>query len=130
MKATDFSPLVTPGGSGEPRVYELRTYKAAPGKLPALLGRFRDHTTKLFAKHGMDQLGDWVPTEAKDGAGDTLIYILAHMDLAAQQNSFKGFRADPAWLKARADSEVGGPLTVTNGVQSVSMKPADFSRAK
>ncbi len=33
------------------KLYELRTYYAAEGKLDALLSRFRDHTTKLFAKH-------------------------------------------------------------------------------
>ena len=39
------------------RVYELRTYYAAPGKLDALNARFRDHTCKLFEKHGMTNVG-------------------------------------------------------------------------
>jgi hypothetical protein len=30
------------------RVFELRTYYAAPGKMDALHARFRDHTCKLF----------------------------------------------------------------------------------
>lgn len=130
LQPTDFSPAVTPDKAAAPRVFELRTYKAAPGKLENLLARFRDHTTTLFAKHGMTQFGYWVPTEQKDGAGDTLIYILAHKSLADAETSFKEFRADPAWVKAKADSEAGGALTVTGGVQSLMMKPTDFSPAK
>lgn len=130
MKTTDFSPEVKPSKTGTPRLYEIRNYKAAPGKLDELLARFRNHTTGLFKKHGMTQLGYWVPTEAKDGAGDTLIYVLAHKDRQAWETSFKNFRADPEWLKAKSDSEKSGPLTVTNGVTSVLMSPVDFSAAQ
>src|SRR4051812_21541299 len=49
---TDFSPVAVKSGKpGE--VFELRTYTAAEGKLGALDARFRDHTLKLFEKHGM-----------------------------------------------------------------------------
>ncbi len=130
LTPTDFSPLVKPESSNTPRIYELRTYHAAPGKLDNLLARFRDHTTALFAKHGMKQLGYWVPTEQKDGAGETLVYILVHSSVKAAEASFKAFRADPDWIKAKADSEINGPLTIKDGVQSVSMAPTDFSPAQ
>ena len=130
MAATDFSPAVKPIKSSTPLLYELRTYHAAPGKLDALLARFRDHTTALFTKHGMKQFGYWVPKDKKDGADDTLIYILAHQSSEACAAAFKAFRADPSWIKAKADSEVNGPLTVTDGVKSVLMSPTDFSPAK
>ena len=35
------------------KVYELRTYTAPPGKLNELLARFRQHTLKIFERHGM-----------------------------------------------------------------------------
>jgi len=130
LAATDFSEMVKPAVSEPTRVFELRTYQTAPGKLEALLARFRDHTTKLFTKHGMSQFGYWVPTEKKDGSGEKLIYILAHKDPKACEQSFKAFRADPEWVKVKAASEVGGSLTVTNGVQSVLMRPTDFSPAR
>jgi hypothetical protein len=130
LTATDFSAVVTPSQSDPARLFELRTYRAAPNKLDALLARFRNHTTRLFAKHGMTQFGYWVPTEKKDGAGETLIYILAHRDQPTCENSFKSFRADPNWVKAKADSEVDGPLTAKDGVQSLLMTPTDFSPAK
>jgi hypothetical protein len=130
MKATDFSPAIQPRAASPARVFELRTYKAAPGKLDDLQARFRNHTVKLFEKHGMQQVGYWVPTEAKDGAGDTLLYILAHKDQKACEESFKTFRADPAWVKAKADSEVNGSLTAKDGVQSTLMLPTDYSPMK
>jgi hypothetical protein len=130
LQATDFSPTVQPQASGRPRLYELRTYHAAPGKLDDLLARFRNHTVALFNKHGLSQFGYWVPTEKKDGAGETLIYILAHKDHEAWSASFKEFRADPDWVKVKADSEVNGSLTRENGVESVPMIPTDFSPAK
>jgi hypothetical protein len=126
--ATDFSPVVKPSRTSAPRTFEIRTYKAAPGKLEALLTRFRDHTTALFARHGMTQFGYWVPTDQKDAA-DTLIYILVHQNPEACEASFKAFRADPEWIKAKADSEVNGPLTAKDGVQSVLLRPTDFSPA-
>ena len=130
MAATDFSPAVNPENVKEPRVFELRTYHAAPGKLDALLARFRDHTVGLFNKHGMGNFGYWVPTEKKDGAGETLVYILTHKSQQACEDSFKSFRTDPEWTKVKADSETNGPLTAKDGVQSVIMVPTDFSPAK
>jgi len=108
LTATDFSPEVKPEESRTPRVFELRTYHATPGKLDALLARFREHTTDLFGKHGMVNFGYWVPTEKKDGAGDTLIYILAHKSREACEESFKAFRSDPEWIQVKAKSEENG----------------------
>lgn len=127
LTATDFSPVVKTEAAIGPRVFELRTYHAAPGKLDNLLARFRDHTTSLFAKHGMEQCGYWVPTEKKDGAGETLIYILAHKSREGGEASFKAFRADPQWIQVKAESERNGSLTVKDGVQSLLMAPTDFS---
>lgn len=130
MTATDFSAAVKPSSSSPTRVYELRTYHAAPGKSEPLLSRFRDHTAALFNRHGMTQFGYWVPTEKKDGAGETLIYILIHKDRNSWADSFKAFRADPEWVKVKAESEANGPLTLEGGVKSQLMVPTDFSPAK
>jgi hypothetical protein len=130
LTPTDYSPLVQPAISKEPRLFELRTYHASPGKLDDLNARFRNHTISLFSKHGMTNIGYWTPTEKKDGAGETLIYILAHKEKDAATESWKAFRADPDWVKAKAASEVNGPLTVPDGVKSVYMVPTDYSPMK
>ncbi|MBE0660303.1 MAG: NIPSNAP family protein [Bryobacteraceae bacterium] len=110
------------------RVFEMRTYHTLPGRLPNLLARFRDHTTKLFEKHGMTNIGYWVPVEGQEGAGNTLIYILAHESEAAAKKSFDAFRADPAWVKARTESEKDGKIV--DKVVSVMMRGTDFSKLK
>jgi hypothetical protein len=68
-----------------------------------------------------------VPTEKKDGAGETLVYILIHKDKDGAEAAWKAFRDDADWVKAKADSEKNGPLTVQNGVKSVYMAPTDYS---
>jgi hypothetical protein len=89
------------------RLFELRTYHAMPGKLDDLLARFRDHTTKLFEKHGMTNVGYWVPVGNKE---NLLVYLLAYPDRAARDASWKAFGNDPEWKKVVAASEAGGKL--------------------
>src|SRR4051812_15775087 len=86
------------------RVFEIRTYTTEPGKLRDLLKRFRDHTTKLFEKHGMTNIGYWVPTD-EPRSKNTLIYILAHESRAAAKKSWDAFQHDPDWIKVRDASE-------------------------
>ena len=111
----------------EQRVFEMRTYTTHPGKLDALNKRFRDHTVKLFEKHGMTNVGYWVPMDGEK-ANNTLIYILAHKSKEAAAASFKAFGADPEWQKARDESEKGGKIV--QKVESVFLKPVDYSAIK
>ena len=121
-----FTPVATVHAAGN-RVFEIRTYTAAPGKLDALNARFRDHTIKVFDKYGMKSIGYWVPQDAplKD---NTLIYVLAHESREAAAKSWTAFRADPDWVKAKADSEKDGPLTTK--VEFVFVDPTDYSPLK
>jgi len=129
LKATDYSPDPKPTTTGE-RIFELRMYTATPKNLDNLNARFRDHTVKLFEKHGMTNIGYWNPLKGEKGADDTLIYFLAHKSVDAAKQSFAAFRDDPAWNAALKASEqnAGGPLTVPKiGVKSVMMKATDYS---
>jgi len=116
-----------PAVAADERCFEMRTYIAPPGKLTALHARFRDHTNALFAKHGMTLVGYWTPTDG-EAAANTLVYILAYPNRAAADASWKAFRADPVWVKAKADSEVAGVLV--DKVVSVFLKPTDYSPIK
>jgi hypothetical protein len=132
LQATDFSPAIKPWASGEARLFELRTYTASPGNLPNLLARFRDHTVKLFEKHGLGNFGYWTPTSKANGSGEKLIYIVAHKNQAAADAAWKSFRADPDWIAAKKASEdkAGGSLTAKDGVKSEFMTPTDYSPTK
>jgi hypothetical protein len=130
LTATDYSPEIKISKGTEPRTFELRTYKTPPGRLANLHARFRDHTVKLFSKHGMSHFGYWTPVEDTQGSHNTLVYILVHKNREDAAASFDAFRKDPDWTAARKASEekAGGSLTVaTNGVRSVFMNPTDFS---
>jgi len=128
LTATDYSPAIAPAVKS-PRVFELRTYTATPGKLGDLNARFRDHTVKLFANHGIVSVAYWTPETGQPGADDTLVYLVAHPSRAAAAEAFKAFGADPAWQAARKASEekAGGSLTVKDGVKSVFLQATDFS---
>lgn len=110
----------------KPMLFELRTYTTNEGKLPDLHARFRDHTVSLFKKHGMKNVGYWVPTDKEN----TLIYIVAHKDQAAASASWKAFSKDPDWHAARDKSEENGPILIKGGVKRQYMTPTDYSAMK
>ena len=105
-------------------VFELRTYTTNDGKLDALHARFRDHTIKLFEKHGIKSVGYWVPTDG-DEAKNTLIYVIEHKSRDAATASWKAFIDDPDWQKAFNESRKDGALV--NKVESVFMEATDYS---
>lgn len=126
LRAADEKPAAAPAG-GKTRFFEMRTYTTNPGKLDALNARFRDHTNRLFQKHGIDLVGYWVPTDP-ERSKDTLVYILGYPDKDAREKAWKDFQADPEWQKAKAESEKDGVLV--KKVDSVFMTPTDYSPIK
>jgi hypothetical protein len=109
------------------RFFEIRTYTTEPGRLGALHARFRDHTTALFEKHGMTNIGYWTPVDPPRST-NTLIYIIAHSSRAAAEKNWQAFMSDPEWQKARAESEADGPIV--SKVESVFVNPTDYSPLK
>lgn len=119
-----FARTQTATAVSQPRVFEIRTYTTEPGRLAALQARFRDHTTKLFEKHGMTNIGYWTPAD-EPRSQDTLVYILAHPSRAAATKNWEAFINDPEWHQARDDSERDGPIV--SQVESVFLEPTDYS---
>ena len=109
------------------RAFELRTYHALPGRLPALQARFRDHTITLFKKHGMTSIGYWTPQGAP-ASENTLIYILAHDSREAAKKSWDAFVKDPEWQQIQKASEADGKIV--EKVESVFMDATDYSPLK
>jgi hypothetical protein len=110
------------------RVFEMRTYYTAPGKMADLHARFRDHTCALFKKHGMELIGFWEPVDEKSGKGEKMVYILAYPRREAAAASWKAFGADPVWQKARTESEKNGKIVTK--VESVFLNGLDYSAIK
>ena len=156
LSTNDYSPAIDIKDVGN-RVFELRTYVATKGNLPALNARFKDHTMALFAKHGMTNI---IYCSVLDGeklsaaklleavspigksnaaieadlpaAGNSLVYFITHASPEAAKVNFGKFGADPEWQKAYKASEAaaGGSLTAKDGVKSLFLKPTAFSPIK
>ncbi|HWQ32759.1 MAG TPA: NIPSNAP family protein [Blastocatellia bacterium] len=127
---TPAAPTLAPSPSlaRDSRCFEIRTYYAAPGKLEDLHARFRNHTLRLFKKHGMQIIGFWGPTDKEKGSENTLVYILAYPDRAAREQAWKAFQADPEWQAVRKKSEENGRLV--EKVDSVILMATDYSPLK
>jgi hypothetical protein len=105
------------------RCFELRTYTVrpeGPGSIDLLHSRFRQHTNRLFRKHGMEIIGFWHSTSKPN----TLIYVLAYKDRAARDAAWKAFQSDPDWAKVRTEMQVG------TQVDSVFMNAVDYGPLK
>lgn len=130
LVTTYWSPAFKPEHAAEPRIFELRTYACPdPSRHTALLSRFREHTMKLFEKHGMQNMVYWTPDE-RPASKQRLVYLLAHKSEAAAKESFAKFRADPDWLAAKKASEerAGGSLTnPEKGVVSEFLEATEYS---
>jgi hypothetical protein len=109
------------------KVFELRTYTAPDGRLDDLPARFRNDTLRVFEKHGMENVGYWVPADAP-ASGNTLIYLLAHDSRDAATKSWTAFREDPEWRAISERTQANGPIV--SKVETVFLEAADFSPLK
>ena len=116
--------MLSTGLAEESRFFEMRIYYAAPGKLDDLQARFRNHTMTLFEKHGMVNIGYWLPLTNTE---NKLIYLLAYPSREAREQSWKQFAADPAWQQVAKEPERNGKLV--SKVESIYLQATDFSPA-
>lgn len=110
----------------EDMIYELRIYHAMPGRLPALLSRFQNHTLQIWEKHGIHQAGFW--TTLIGESESNLIYLLAWDSMDDREKRWSAFTADPEWIAIKTETEKNGPL-----VQNISnelLAPTTFSSVK
>ncbi|HTH49590.1 MAG TPA: NIPSNAP family protein [Candidatus Limnocylindria bacterium] len=107
------------------RVYELRVYTFNPEKKEDLLNRFRNHTLRLFQKHGVESVGYWLPLDQSD---NRLHFLLRYPSREAREASWKAFMADPEWQAAYQASEAKGPL-LARPPENFFLQATDFSPA-
>ena len=104
-------------------IYELRIYRANPGKMGPLLKRFRDHTMRIFERHGITNVGYW--TNAVGGRTDELWYIVSFEDYGQRERAWAAFGADPEWQELRAASEADGPIV--HHIENRILNPTEWS---
>jgi hypothetical protein len=109
------------------RVFELRTYTAPDGKLGELNARFRNHTMRIFQKHGMANVAYFTPQD-EPLSQNTLVYLISHANRDAAKQSWAAFQKDPEWLKVAQESQVNGKIVAS--VVSQFLVPTDYSPMK
>lgn len=109
--------------TADTKYYELRIYYCHPKRLDALIERFTNHTTKLFEKHGMENIGYWLPV--RNDSLNALYYILSYPGKAARESSWKSFINDPEWKTVQSKSEETGKIVAK--VESIFLKATDYS---
>lgn len=107
-------------------IYELRIYDCLPGRLPALLKRFNEHTLAIWDRHGIRQAGFFTTVIGENS--NRLTYFIAWESLADREAKWAAFISDPAWHKARDYSERDGPIVAN--VSSQLLAPTAFSSVK
>jgi hypothetical protein len=110
--------------SKDTRFYELRVYYCNPGRLDALIERFTNHTTRLFEKHGMENIGYWLPIDNQENA---LYYVLAFPSREARDASWKSFIEDTTWKGVARRSEESGKIIAR--ISSTFMETTEFTPA-
>ncbi len=106
------------------KLYELRIYTSTPGNLDNLNARFRDHTLRIFEKHGMENIGYWTPISEEE-RDDTLVYIIAHDSQEAADASWDAFIQDPEWAEVAEASNANGQILA--GIERKFMVATDYS---
>lgn len=110
----------------EGMIYELRIYHAMPGRLPALLARFQNHTLRIWEKHGIRQAGFW--TTLIGESESQLTYLLAWDSMAERQERWSAFLADPEWIAIKTATEKDIPIV--HNIRSELLAPTAFSSVK
>lgn len=82
-----------------PGFYELRVYTALPGKRDALAERFADRTAAIYARHGITNVGYWIPQQSDPELGisaeNTFIYIRGYPSKEERDRRLKARGDDP-----------------------------------
>jgi hypothetical protein len=110
------------------QVYELRTYTTNEAKLGDLNARFRNHTMRLFTKHGMTNVAYFVPQDAP-ASQNTLVYLIAHASREQAKKNWAAFGGDPEWQKVAKESQVNGQI-LAKAPESVFLNATDYSPMK
>lgn len=119
-------------------IYELRIYYTHEGKFDDIISRFENHTTKLFEKHGFNNVGYWT-SKSREKASyadeilnnkdqEALYYIVSFPNMEERDKSWDLFINDPDWKKAYGESIKEGPIV--SRIEQVFLNPTSFSKLK
>lgn len=110
-----------------PGFYELRVYTALPGKRDALAARFASRTAAIYARHGITNVGYWIPQQSDPVLGisaeNTFIYIRGYPSKAERDTRLKARGDDPEFVEVVTKAEQNPDTRLIVKVHNIDMVP-------
>jgi len=110
-----------------PGFFELRVYKAQPGKRDALAERFANRTAAIFARHGITNVGYWIPVQSDPELGinaeDTFIYIRGYPSKEERDKRLKARGEDPEFEEVVRKAEANPATKLIVKARNIDMVP-------
>jgi hypothetical protein len=108
--------------------YELRIYKAQPGKRDALAARFASRTAAIYARHGITNVGYWVPEQSDKELGidadDTFVYIRGYPSKTERDKRLKAAHDDPEFDEVVTKQERDPSARLIIKAHNIDMTPS------
>ena len=107
--------------------YELRVYTAQPGKRDALATRFASRTAAIYARHGITNVGYWIPQQSDPEIGvssqNTFIYMRGYPSKAERDKRLKAARDDPEFIEVVTKQEQNADTKLIVKAHNIDMVP-------
>lgn len=107
--------------------FELRVYSAQPGKRDALAARFANKTAAIFARHGITNVGYWIPRQSDPEIGvsadNTFIYVRGYPSKEERDKRLKAVRDDPEFVQVVTKQEQNPDTKLVQKVHNIDMTP-------
>ena len=107
--------------------YELRVYTAQPGKRDALAARFASRTAAIYARHGITNVGYWIPQQSEPALGinaeNTLIYMRGYPSKEERDKRLKAAHDDPEFTEVVTKQEQSAATRLIVKALNIDMVP-------
>jgi hypothetical protein len=107
--------------------YELRIYTAQPGKRDALAARFAKRTAAIYARHGITNVGYWIPEQSDAELGisaeNTFIYIRGYPSKAERDKRLTAAHDDPEFAEVVTKQESNPATKLIVKAHNIDMVP-------
>ena len=108
--------------------FELRIYTTKPGKRAELASRFERSTAKVYARHGITNVGYWfaASNEQSLGVSDerTFVYMRGYPSAAERDRRLKAAHDDPEFVRVVLGQENNPATALIEKMQQVDLVAA------
>ena len=108
--------------------FELRVYTAQSGKRDALAARFASRTAAIYARHGITNVGYWIPQESDPELGisaeNTFIYMRGYPSKEERDKRLKAAHDDPEFAEVVTRQEQNPQTRLIIKAHNIDMVPS------